>query len=105
MLTKKNPNRRLSGQLSSQLSIQDLKCDAEVAGAIEAIVTSPQDAMSCLKKGMIYCVTGATAMNAESSRSHAILTVIVEQKDYKQTADFADAAGGDVLGSCNTETT
>uniref|UniRef100_A0A7S4R8S0 Kinesin motor domain-containing protein n=1 Tax=Ditylum brightwellii TaxID=49249 RepID=A0A7S4R8S0_9STRA len=89
----------------TKLAIRDAKHDAEVVGATEVCVTSPQDAMLCLTRGMLRRVTGATAMNAESSRSHAILTVIVEQKTKSATAETTDGAEGAAAGggSSNVE--
>ena len=39
----------------------------------------PPEALQCLAHGMLRRVTGATAMNESSSRSHAILSVCIEQ--------------------------
>eukprot|EP00978_Attheya_sp_CCMP212_P000419 scaffold848_cov54-Attheya_sp.AAC.5 len=38
-----------------------------------------EDALLCLSRGILRRVTGATAMNSESSWSHAIMGVVVEQ--------------------------
>lgn len=59
--------------------IRDKNGDAEALGAVEIPVSSAQEAMVCLTRGMLRRVTGATSMNAESSRSHAIMSVIIEQ--------------------------
>lgn len=72
----------LSPSTSNKLVIRDGVNDnhePDVVGAIEIKVHSAADALLCLTRGMMRRVTGATAMNAESSRSHAIMTVIVEQ--------------------------
>lgn len=53
--------------------------EPEVIGASEVKVNSAEEALLCLTRGTLRRVTGATAMNSESSRSHAIMTVIVEQ--------------------------
>jgi len=53
--------------------------EPEVIGASEVKVHSAEEALLCLMRGTLRRVTGATAMNSESSRSHAIMTVIVEQ--------------------------
>lgn len=53
--------------------------EPEVIGASEVKVQSAEEALLCLTRGTLRRVTGATAMNSESSRSHAIMTVIVEQ--------------------------
>ena len=67
-------------QPSPKLSIRDVGMDEpEVVGATEQKVESPEEALLCLTRGMYRRVTGATAMNEESSRSHAFLSLIVEQ--------------------------
>ncbi len=54
--------------------------EPEVIGASEVKVSSAEEALLCLTRGMLRRVTGETAMNKQSSRSHAIITVIVEQR-------------------------
>jgi kinesin family protein 4/21/27 len=67
-------------QPSPKLSIRDVGMDEpEVVGATEHIVASPEEALLCLTRGMYRRVTGSTAMNETSSRSHAFLSLIVEQ--------------------------
>jgi Kinesin motor domain len=64
----------------SKLSIRDGGTDdPEVVGATQTIVTTAEEALHCLTRGNLHRVTAATAMNETSSRSHAILTVMVEQ--------------------------
>ncbi len=64
-----------------KLSIRDGKpgVEPEVIGIKEVPVENAQDALVCLTRGSLRRVTRATAMNAESSRSHAIMSVIIEQ--------------------------
>ena len=62
-----------------KIVIRDAAGDAEVLGATEVTVSNAQEAMVCFTRGMLRRVTGATAMNAESSRSHAIMSILVEQ--------------------------
>lgn len=65
---------------TEKLSIRDIGMEEpEVLGATQHRVDGPEDAMLCLARGMLRRVTGSTAMNAESSRSHAILSLHVEQ--------------------------
>lgn len=63
------------------LTIRDVGLDnePEVMGATRHKVESAEEALLCLTRGMMRRVTGATAMNSSSSRSHAILSVLVEQ--------------------------
>lgn len=62
-----------------KIVIRDSAGDSEAIGATEVPVASAQEAMVCLTRGMLRRVTGATAMNPESSRSHAIMCVMIEQ--------------------------
>lgn len=71
----------LSASLT-RLAIRDggPSLEPEVIGALEVKVSTAAEALLCLTRGTLRRVTAATAMNAESSRSHAIMTVIVEQR-------------------------
>ncbi|CAL4144988.1 unnamed protein product, partial [Meganyctiphanes norvegica] len=53
----------------------------KIANLSEVPVTSLQETMMCLEKGAQNRATGATAMNATSSRSHAIFSLHVEMKN------------------------
>ena len=65
---------------SKGLPIRDLGTDKpEVVGATEAKVGSTEQALLCLMRGMRRRVTGVTTTNEESSRSHVILSLVVEQ--------------------------
>ena len=80
-----------------------------VANSIEEVVATAQDTVSCLIRGSQCRVVGSTAMNATSSRSHAIFSIILSQRKLStqpgdgaatttSTASPADAvlaAGGD----------
>ena len=66
--------------------------DAEALGATSVPVSTAQEAMVCLTRGMLRRVTGATAMNAESSRSHAIMSVMIEQVT-RSSGDGEDGGG------------
>lgn len=68
-----------STSTQQKIVIRDSAGDSEAIGATEVPVASAQEAMVCLTRGMLRRVTGATAMNAESSRSHAIMCVMIEQ--------------------------
>jgi len=64
-----------------KLSIRDGRAgvEPEVIGIKEIDVDSAKEALVCLTRGSLRRVTRATSMNAESSRSHAIMSVIIEQ--------------------------
>jgi len=53
--------------------------DAEVMGAAQPQVHSVNEALEYLHQGMGLRVTGKTAMNFASSRSHAIFTIVIQQ--------------------------
>lgn len=55
----------------------------QIAGLQEVAVTSGVDMVRCLEQGSASRATGATAMNSRSSRSHAIFTITLEQKELK----------------------
>lgn len=72
----------LSDKQRSQ-SIVDIREDGKsikVVGITEKEVTNAQETLECLSQGSTGRVTGATAMNAHSSRSHAIFTICIRQQ-------------------------
>jgi Kinesin motor domain len=82
-----------------KLAIREVNGEPEVVGATQQVVQTPQEALLALTHGMVRRVTGATAMNSSSSRSHAILTVFVEQQSSTQLQvskfQFVDLAGSE----------
>lgn len=82
-------------QSKKKLSIRDVGMDEpEVVGATETKVDSAEEALLCLTRGMYRRVTGATAMNESSSRSHAILSLIVEQSVVLDPEEGVQSSGG-----------
>jgi hypothetical protein len=71
----------VSGSSGDKLTIRNVGNDGEpqVVGATQRPVGTAEDALQCLTQGMLRRVTAATAMNEGSSRSHAILSILVEQ--------------------------
>lgn len=72
----------LSDKQRSQ-SIVDIREDGKnikIVGVTEREVVNGEETLECLKQGSIGRVTGATAMNAHSSRSHAIFTICIHQQ-------------------------
>lgn len=51
-----------------------------LAGVTEAEVRSKEEMASYLTRGSLARATGSTNMNSQSSRSHAIFTILMEQK-------------------------
>ncbi|CAE8662500.1 unnamed protein product, partial [Polarella glacialis] len=73
----------------------------QVIGVKEIEVRRPSEMLRCLEKGALFRTTASTQMNEQSSRSHAIFTVSVEQRMHA-TGDvfsakvrFADLAGSE----------
>lgn len=82
-----------------KLTIREVDGEPEVLGATQQVVQTPQEALMALNHGMVRRVTGATAMNSSSSRSHAILTVLIEQQTptriQSSKFQFVDLAGSE----------
>ncbi|KAL0994127.1 hypothetical protein UPYG_G00118050 [Umbra pygmaea] len=59
---------------------EDPKEGIKIVGLIEKEVFSAQEMVGCLELGNSCRTVGSTAMNAASSRSHAIFTITLEQR-------------------------
>uniref|UniRef100_A0A6Q2Y8V5 Kinesin motor domain-containing protein n=1 Tax=Esox lucius TaxID=8010 RepID=A0A6Q2Y8V5_ESOLU len=59
---------------------EDPKEGIKIIGLIEKEVFSAQEMVGCLELGNSARTVGSTAMNAASSRSHAIFTITLEQR-------------------------
>ncbi|XP_036144376.1 chromosome-associated kinesin KIF4-like [Monomorium pharaonis] len=94
----------LSDKQKSQ-SIVDIREDGKsirIVGVTEKQVINARETLECLTQGSMGRVTGATAMNAYSSRSHAIFTLCVRQQkkdDPRGTATVAKFHLVDLAGS------
>ncbi|XP_064282621.1 chromosome-associated kinesin KIF4A isoform X2 [Passer domesticus] len=65
----------------SPISIrEDPKEGIKIVGLTERNVTCAQETVSCLEQGNNSRTVGSTAMNSQSSRSHAIFTICIDQK-------------------------
>ncbi|NXC43786.1 KIF4 protein, partial [Penelope pileata] len=70
-----------SRERSSQISIrEDPKEGIKIVGLTERSVACAQDTVSCLEQGNNARTVASTAMNSQSSRSHAIFTICIDQK-------------------------
>ena len=99
--------RDLLSSSRKKLTIRDggQSSEPEVIGASEVKVSSAVEALLCLTRGMMKRVTASTAMNAESSRSHAIMTMVIEQtviedssghiESKRSKLHFVDLAGSE----------
>ncbi|KAK4297569.1 hypothetical protein Pmani_030022 [Petrolisthes manimaculis] len=63
---------------------EDPKGGIKIVGLTEIPVTSLEETMKCLEHGAMNRATGATAMNAHSSRSHAIFSLHIQQSNSKK---------------------
>ncbi|XP_072914236.1 kinesin family member 4 [Hemitrygon akajei] len=59
---------------------EDPKEGIKIVGLIERKVNTAMDMVGCLEQGNSTRTVAATAMNTQSSRSHAIFTITVEQR-------------------------
>lgn len=96
--------REVCSSSSSPNSDRSIVEESEVFGATECLVKNAEDSLQLIKEGTQRRVTGSTEMNAESSRSHIILTFIVTQhmtfgKETKTAINskihFVDLAGSE----------
>ena len=104
----------LSGKPRREVNIVDIREDGnkgiKIPGLTETPITSVEEAMTMLEKASGGRVTAATAMNARSSRSHAIFTLSVEAKpksDPKSVTlskfHLVDLAGSERLKKTNAK--
>ncbi|KAA8587196.1 hypothetical protein FQN60_001032 [Etheostoma spectabile] len=66
---------------------EDPKEGIKIVGLTERQVFSAQEMVGCLEIGNSARTVGSTAMNAASSRSHAIFTITLEQRRGKDKID------------------
>ncbi|XP_023954901.1 chromosome-associated kinesin KIF4 [Bicyclus anynana] len=81
---------------------EDINKGVVLPGITELPVTSTMETMMALERGSIGRVTGSTAMNQASSRSHAVFTIIIAKesrtdKNLATTSKFhlVDLAGSE----------
>ncbi|NWI98112.1 KIF4 protein, partial [Pitta sordida] len=66
---------------ASPISIrEDPKEGIKIVGLTERNVTCAQETVACLEQGNNARTVGSTAMNSQSSRSHAIFTICIDQR-------------------------
>ncbi|XP_057677097.1 kinesin family member 4 [Corythoichthys intestinalis] len=66
---------------------EDPKGGIKIVGLTEKQVVSARQMVDCLELGNSTRTVGSTAMNAASSRSHAIFTITLEQRKGKDKVD------------------
>ncbi|XP_022086353.1 chromosome-associated kinesin KIF4A-like [Acanthaster planci] len=70
---------------------EDPEGGIRVSGLQEVIVKSASELEQCLEQGSVGRTTGSTAMNAHSSRSHAVFTVAVEMRKKDDSDNYCHA--------------
>ncbi|KAJ3100346.1 hypothetical protein HDU97_002264 [Phlyctochytrium planicorne] len=76
-----NPRPRTAGgSIGGPTIREDSQGNIIWGGVREEEVSSPDELLSCLQRGSLCRATGSTDMNASSSRSHAIFSVILKQQ-------------------------
>lgn len=97
----------LSAPARKDLNIREDKAGRVFVEAEEAVIESVDDAMAVLKRGQEGRKVGATKMNAHSSRSHTVFSLLIESKDEVgmdktfrvSTLNLVDLAGSERLKS------
>lgn len=69
--------------------------EMRVHGCSEEVVESAEDLLQCLERGALARTTASTNMNAHSSRSHAIFTLLVDVVAIARAAVAVGPSGGD----------
>ncbi|XVF59373.1 hypothetical protein PTKIN_Ptkin07bG0270600 [Pterospermum kingtungense] len=69
-----------------------------LAGSTEIAVSTLQEMAACLEQGSISRATGSTNMNHQSSRSHAIFTITVEQMRKIQSVSAVNDTSDEDMG-------
>ncbi|OHS93883.1 Kinesin motor domain containing protein [Tritrichomonas foetus] len=70
----------LLGDPNKKLHVRQVDGDTSVVGLSTHIVKSPEEITKLLLKGKNNRAVGATSMNAQSSRSHSVFTIVIEQQ-------------------------
>ncbi|XP_076328454.1 kinesin-like protein 3A isoform X2 [Tachypleus tridentatus] len=73
------------------VSIREDYGGIKIVGLTELPVSTPEQTLKLLEQGSLCRTTASTNMNAHSSRSHAIFTVIVEQHKKDDSGDSITA--------------
>lgn len=81
-----------------------------IQGLIEKFVRTPEEILTSIKEGMLQRTTASTSLNSESSRSHAVVTLTVNQvlKDGSEIIsklNLIDLAGSENVGRSEAQGT
>jgi hypothetical protein len=69
----------LNVSASRALAIRETEAGVGVQGAVERTCETVSEMMAVLEEGSLCRTTGSTMMNAHSSRSHAVFTILLDQ--------------------------
>lgn len=92
-----------SREKATQINIrEDPKEGIKIVGLTEKTVLVASDTVSCLEQGNNSRTVASTAMNSQSSRSHAIFTISIEQRkkndknsSFRSKLHLVDLAGSE----------
>eukprot|EP01137_Pigoraptor_chileana_P000384 Opistho-2@36475 len=80
-----------------------------IKGLTEIYVGSPDEVMAIMRKGKSNRAVAATRMNADSSRSHSVIQIVVSQKNLQDGSaksgrlSLVDLAGSEKVGKTGAE--
>ncbi|XP_062546330.1 kinesin-like protein KIF21A isoform X2 [Armigeres subalbatus] len=72
---------------------EDSSGGISVAGATIQPLTGPQDALRCLQQGALARTTASTQMNEQSSRSHALFTILIRRQRVMSAEESGNPEG------------
>eukprot|EP00667_Euglena_gracilis_P010948 EG_transcript_11173 len=79
-------------------ALADAKDNVVISGLSERTVSDPDKLMSLIEKGSAERASGSTAANADSSRSHGILQLVIKTREKERffgKLSFIDLAGSE----------
>ncbi|XP_052564724.1 kinesin-like protein KIF21A isoform X6 [Culex pipiens pallens] len=72
---------------------EDATGGISVAGATIKPLSGPQDALRCLQQGALARTTASTQMNEQSSRSHALFTILIRRQRVMSAEESGNPEG------------
>ncbi|XP_058451537.1 kinesin-like protein KIF21B isoform X5 [Malaya genurostris] len=72
---------------------EDASGGISVAGATIQPLSGPQDALRCLMQGALARTTASTQMNEQSSRSHALFTILIRRQRVMSAEESGNPDG------------
>eukprot|EP01135_Chromosphaera_perkinsii_P006627 Nk52_evm29s554 gene=Nk52_evmTU29s554 len=94
-----------TGNSKGQYQIRELSNGTiTISGVKEEAVSSPGEVLDILKRGSGFRSTASTNMNAQSSRSHAIFTLLMEKKSQVKLEQYCTDDGTIVPEEYQTKT-